>query len=312
MSLSIITPHYNDFVGLQRVYNCLKNQSIHTWEWIIVDDMSDPKIKEAIEDLIKSLDDHRVKTVFNCNKTNASVCRNIGADLSSNNRIVFLDSDDEISSSFVAHRQIEFRDFAVFKNTAIIKENGDIQTLNASEENYLNCYLRARFLWPITAILWDKTFFYTIGEFRDQLLRLQDVELAIRGLQQSNAYTVIDNKVDFYYRVVPIRSRKNFVKPVCDSVYLFISELLDTSLLSEEQLRLLSGYYFLCIRYFERSGDTAQIDLVRKNLRFFYNKKYITFIAYALGLTSLKLYAWHLLSSEQFLKINRYLFKPKS
>lgn len=311
MSLSIITPHFNDLAGLQRIYTYLSLQSSDKWEWIIVDDLSDSNIKPDLETWSNTLSDQRVKTVFNSNKTNASVCRNIGSDLATNDSIVFLDSDDEISNSFVANRRIEFKDFAILKNTAVKDQDGNIQTLTINEENHLNCYLRARFLWPITAILWNKTFFNSIGKFHPELPRLQDVELAIRGLQNSNDYKVIDNEVDFYYRVVPIRSRKNFVKPVCDSVHLLISELLDTSLLKKTQLKLLSGYYFLCVRYLERSESYSQIDLVIRNLKLFYKKKYITFIKYIIGFTTLKLYQWQLCSNQQFLRLNRYLFKPK-
>ena len=41
MKISIITPHFNDFKGIQQTHNCLLKQDSDQWEWIIVDDYSD-------------------------------------------------------------------------------------------------------------------------------------------------------------------------------------------------------------------------------------------------------------------------------
>jgi len=312
MNISIISPHYNDLEGLQRVYRCLQKQTLDNWEWIIVDDFSDSGIRKTIRDWSITLENKKVNLILNSAKTNASVCRNKGAEVASFKYLVFLDSDDEISEDFIANRQIDFKDFVVFKNTAVIDKNGNIKEINVEESNYLDCFLRARFLWPITSIIWDKSFFNAIGKFHTDLPRLQDVELAIRGLQKSSDYQVIDNKIDFFYRVVPIRSRKNFVKPVCDAVYLFISELLDTQNLKRHQLLLLSGYYFLSAKYLERSSSFDQADLVRRNLFLFFKRKYISVIDYIIGFISLKFYTWKIISGKLFLRINRYIFKPKA
>jgi hypothetical protein len=139
---------------------------------------------------------------------------------------------------------------------------------------------------------------------------LQDVELTIRALQKSTNYSVVDNSVDFYYQVKPIRERKNFVKPVCDSVYLFAYELLNTSSLTKNQLSLVSGYYYLCVKYFERSESLTEVAYVKRNLNMFYKKGYIPKVNYALGVLSLQLYTYGLFSGKFFLRVNRYLFKP--
>jgi glycosyltransferase involved in cell wall biosynthesis len=310
MALSIITPHYNDLEGLKRVYTCLQEQTLTSWNWVIVDDKSDFETQKAIEHWCENLLDAKVQLFLNKEKTNASVCRNLGADLAKSDIFVFLDADDVITKDFVANRNISFTDFAVFKNTAVLdKYRGEIPLYDA-KDNYLNYFLSGKFIWPITAVLWRKSFFNSLGKFHPELPRLQDVELVIRALQKRTNYSVIDNSIDFYYRVKPIRERKNFVPPVCDAVHLFISKLLKTDTLNSHQVSLVSGYYFLCVRYLERSGSKTHIHLVQRNLKLFYKKKYIGLIKYVIGYAVLQLFKFSMLSGKQFVRINRYLFKP--
>ncbi len=311
MSISIITPHYNDLEGLQQIYLCLQEQILADWDWVIVDDKSDTETQQELQKWLGSLLHSKVQLFLNTEKTNASVCRNLGADLAKTDNLVFLDADDVISNAFVYNRQIVFRDFAVFGNYSIINEKGESSIKESMQENYLNNFLAAKFLWQTTCMLWDRTFFKNIGGFHPELNRLQDIELVVRALQQSRDYSIINNPIDFYYKTKPIRERKNFVLPVCNAVYLFISKLLQTESLNQHQLSLTSGYYFLCVRYLERSGSRKYIDLVQRNLGLFYKKRYIGFIKYVTGFIVLKLYGYKILSRLLFLRINRRLFKPK-
>ena len=311
MSISIITPHYKDLEGLKRVYSCLQEQTLAAWDWVIVDDKSDVETQQKMQSWFDNLENNKVQLFLNTEKTNASVCRNLGADLAKSNALVFLDADDKITPDFVANRNVKFTDFAVFKNTAVLdKKRGEIPLYDAKSD-FLNYFLSAKFIWPITAILWDKHFFIALGKFHPELPRLQDVELAIRALQQSASYRIVDTPIDFYYRVNPKKEKKNFVPPVCNAVHIFISKLLQKNALSAHQLSLVSGYYFLCVRYFERSQSKEHIGLVQRNLNLFYKENYIGFKNYVLGYSLLSFYAFNILSGKQFIRINRYLFKPK-
>ncbi|WP_417875159.1 glycosyltransferase family 2 protein [Xanthomarina gelatinilytica] len=308
--LSIITPHYNDLEGLKRVYACLEEQTDASWDWVVVDDCSDDGVRTALRAYVEAQQDTRIQLLLPPEKSNASVCRNLGAEKATYQHLVFLDSDDVITEDFVKNRQVNFEDFVVFKHTAVLNTDGTQQILPIINETYLDYFLQARFIWPITAVLWHRDYFNSIGQFHPKLPRLQDVELAIRALQHSTHYQVLDNPVDFYYRVKPIRERKNFVQPVCEAVYLFISDLLDTSKLNKHQLQLLSGYYYLCTKYLERSGDVQEVPFVQKNLNLFYNKGYVNISAYLLGLVFLKFYQYKWISGTLFLRVNRRLFKP--
>lgn len=312
MSISLITPHYNDLEGLKHIYKCLKLQTLNAWDWVIVDDKSDDDTQKELEKWFNTLADKKVQLFLNSKKTNGSVCRNLGVDSAKSDILVFLDSDDEITPEFVLNRNIEVDDFTVFINFGILNEKGKREFKINMQKDYLNCFLSANFIWQTSCILWRKSFFKTIGEFNSELLRLQDVELAIRALMKSENYSVINNNVDFYYKVKPIRSRKNFVQPVCNAVHLLVSKLLQADALDKHQYSLLSGYYFLTVRYFERSESKAHLNLVLRNLNLFYKKDYVSFKNYILGFITLQLYRFDMLSSNIFLRINRYLFKPKN
>lgn len=310
MSISIITPHFNDLEGIKQTYDCLIKQKSEQWEWIIVDDYSDADVRVELKAYFTTLSDRRIKYVLNTKKSNASVCRNLGAKKATYQHLVFLDSDDLILENFISNRLIDFNDFVVYKNFNLLDSKGNSNPFPSVKSNYLDCFLQAKFVWQTSSVLWKKEFLIKIGAFNPKLKRLQDVELAIRALQHSANYQVIDNPVDFYYRVKPIRERKNFVQPVCEAVYLFISELLDTTMLDKYQLKLLTGYYYLCTKYLERSGDAQEVSFVQKNLKLFYKKRYLGFYSYLMGFGLLQLYRYKLISGTLFLKLNRRLFKP--
>ena len=198
MSISIITPHFNDLQGIKQTHNCLRAQNSKNWEWIIVDDYSTMSTKETMTSYFKDYDSPNIKLILNDKKTTGSICRNIGVDYAKYEHIIFLDSDDFISEDFVSNRAIDVDDFVVFRNTNIIDEKGNNKPSPTATSNYLDCFLQAKFIWPITSVLWDKKYLTEIGKFNPDLNRLQDVELSIRALILSKNYKVLDNKVDFF------------------------------------------------------------------------------------------------------------------
>ncbi|REE81988.1 glycosyltransferase involved in cell wall biosynthesis [Lutibacter oceani] len=309
MKISIVTPHFNDFEGIKQTYNCLKNQDSDQWEWVIVDDFSDGNVKLLLKEYIENLASDNVKLIFNDTKTNGSVCRNIGVDYASNEHLVFLDSDDIISEDFVSNRAVEVEDFVVFKNSNVLDEHGNNKPASNVSSNFLDHFLQAKFIWPITAILWNKEFLIKIGKFNPDLKRLQDIELSIRALLLGTNYRVIDNKVDFFYCVAPIDIKKRPVKLICDSVNYLITNIYNNYKLNKQQQSLLKGYYFVCVRYLYKSKLKEDIKYVKNSLQLFYSKKYITFFGYTAGLLFLKLLKYNIISNDLFIRLNRKFFK---
>ncbi|MFL0352417.1 glycosyltransferase family A protein [Xanthomarina sp. GH4-25] len=311
MGLSIITPHFDNFEGLKNIYKLLIGQTLDTWEWIIVDDNSSEHQVNKIKLFFKEVSDSRIKLQFQIKKTNASVCRNLGLSISSFNHLVFLDSDDSISIDFVKNRDIDVLDFVVFNNMVVVNENGEHILSKPKTTKYLDAFLNANFLWQTTSVLWQKSFLLKIGAFNTELKRLQDVELVIRALSSSNYFQVKDNLIDFYYHVKPIRDRNNFVAPVCTSVSYFINKLIDFDNLTNTQKHLIRSYYFMCVKYLERSNNRTQVKYVKPVLKMFYKKHYFSFRLYIIAWILLYLFQFNCLSNRMFLKLNRYFFKTE-
>jgi len=309
MNISIITPHFNDFEGIKQTYNCLKKQNSNQWEWIIVDDFSDISTKELVKEYFKDHSNTNIKLIFNDTKTNGSVCRNIGIEHATYDHLVFLDSDDMISEDFVSNRLIDVEDFVVFKNSIILDEKGYKKPFSNISSNYLNHFLQAKFAWQTTAILWSKDFLIKIGKFNPDLKRLQDIELSIRALLVGTNYKVLDNKVDFFYCVAPIDSKKRPVKLICDSVNYLITNIHNNYKLTNHQQSLLKGYYFVCVRYLYKSKLKEDIKYVKNSLQLFHSKHYISFFGFVFGLLFLKLLKNNSISYDLFIRLNRKFFK---
>ncbi|WP_100615112.1 glycosyltransferase family 2 protein [Confluentibacter citreus] len=307
--ISIITPHFNDLEGIKQVHNCLLKQDSELWEWVIVDDYSNVSVRESLCNYFNQNSYPNIKLILNDNKTTGSVCRNIGVDHASFNHLVFLDSDDIISEDFVSNRSIEVGDFVVFKNFNLLDENGKNKPAPSADSNYLDHFLQAKFIWQTSSILWKKDFFIEIGKFNTDLKRLQDIELSIRALMLSTNYKVIDNKVDFFYCVKPIDIKKRPIDVICGAVNYLITYMHDNYKLDNRQRNLVTGYYYLCVRYFDRSDNKEDIEHVQKSLKLFYKKTYMSYPSYLRALLILKLYKYNLISSDLFLRLNRYFYK---
>jgi hypothetical protein len=225
--------------------------------------------------------------------------------------LVFLDSDDNITTDFVKNRSIKISDFTVFKNMIIVDQDGTQVASKAPNTDYLNHFLNAHFIWQTTSVVWQKAFLQHIGAFNTKLQRLQDVELSIRALYRSKHYKVVNNSVDFYYSVSPIRAKDNFVQPVCESVNYLISHALSAYTLSQQQRNLVKAYYFMCTKYLERSENRSHITYVAPNLSLFYKEGYFGLLDYIIGSCLLKLYKFRLVSGSSFLRLNRYFFKTQ-
>lgn len=309
MKISIISPHFNDFKGIKYIHECLKKQTSHSWEWIIVDDYSDDYVKGLLKTYFKENGSVNIQLVFNTIKTNASVCRNIGVEKSLNNTLVFLDADDIISDDFVSNRLIEVNDFVVFKNFDMKDKKGGIKPFPTVSSDFLNHFLQAKFIWQTTCVLWNKNFFIEIGKFDTHLTLLEDIELSIRALILSKNYKVIDNSVDFYYCVAPINIEKRPVAMICSAVDYVIHKMRNNYALDQQQSVLVKGYYYLCVRYYNRSSNKKDIRFVQKSLKRFYKNNYISYFNYLSGLTFIKLHQSNLISDDLFLRLNRYFYK---
>ena len=95
--ISIIIPCYNQGAYLQDAIDSVKAQTYTDWEIIIVDDGSNDE--ETIS-IIKSINEEKVAIYFQQN-LGVSVARNIGAQYSKGDYLLFLDADDKIVNNYL-------------------------------------------------------------------------------------------------------------------------------------------------------------------------------------------------------------------
>ncbi len=190
VSFSVIIPTFNSSLSIPKTLESLLEQKYKNFEVIIVDDLSDDIIQiESIVD--KYLDLGLDITLYASNvKLNGAGARNKGVDISSNEYLAFLDSDDiwlpekletynniiienECNSEIVFYSKVR-----VVKNGFAVKEmptrpfNKDIETI----AGYIfGC---AGFIQTSTLVLKRSTF--NIVKFNEDFIRHQDYDLCIR------------------------------------------------------------------------------------------------------------------------------------
>ena len=96
--IDIIIPVYNTPISdLERCLNSILEQSYKNYKVYIIDDGSVETIKKFLDDYTKDKLNFVVKHILNAGVSNA---RNIGIEISTNEYITFIDSDDTIEKDF--------------------------------------------------------------------------------------------------------------------------------------------------------------------------------------------------------------------
>jgi glycosyltransferase involved in cell wall biosynthesis len=310
--LSIVTPHYQDYQGLELLYSALLNQTVKDWEWIIVDDNSKDNSIREFSERIKTTNDDRVKIYVNSAKHNAATMRNIGINKCSSSCLVFVDSDDFITPVFVENRSVHVQEFKVFLRIATLCVTpGDRKELFSEiNENFLQAFLSANFPWQTSAFLWNREFLLRIGGFNASLTLLEDVELAIRALAMKGEGNVDEkNELDFFYKVKPVDMAKRPFDIVCDSVDKLLFSLLRNTELDKKSWAKTKSYLYLIARYYVRSKCPNRHGLMLTMYGKFYKLGLISFFSLKLASSVFFCYQWKILSDQYFLKSHRFLFK---
>ena len=129
--VSVISPCFNRGSLIKEMIDSLINQTYTNWELLLVDDGSDESTIEVLYEYQNK--DKRIKLFFrNSSERGACVCRNIGLQAAKGDYLIFLDSDDFLSS-YALEQRVKYienhnLDFAIFKG-AIYRSQDDIQEL---------------------------------------------------------------------------------------------------------------------------------------------------------------------------------------
>jgi glycosyltransferase involved in cell wall biosynthesis len=108
---SIIIPTYNREKTIIRAIDSILQQSFANFEIIVVDDGSD----DATKEVVSSLYDNRIHYYYQANQGVCSA-RNYGASLASGDYLVFLDSDDYVTTNWLE----DFNKIALFNNSDFV------------------------------------------------------------------------------------------------------------------------------------------------------------------------------------------------
>ncbi len=95
--VTVIIPHYNRLDTIGRALNSVLLNYEFVYQTIIVDDNSEPDIKNALYSICKSKKYEKINITIieNESNLNAAYSRNVGIDNTESKYIAFLDSDDE-------------------------------------------------------------------------------------------------------------------------------------------------------------------------------------------------------------------------
>jgi len=157
--VSIITPSYNSDRFISQTIQSVINQTYNNWEMIIVDDCSNDKSVEIINDFIKI--DNRIKLIKLSENSGPAIARNQALRIAKGKYIAFLDSDD-IWLPIKLEEQIRFMvlnnySFTFSSYNVINEENTEkLKLINVPLMISYNRYLRNTIIGCLTVVI-DKS-----------------------------------------------------------------------------------------------------------------------------------------------------------
>lgn len=191
--ISIIIPVFNREELVKDTLDSVLAQTYQAWECIVVDDGSTDDTWQVLEEY--SQKDVRIK-IFNRNREpkGAPTCRNIGAELSKGEYLIFWDSDD-IMAPWCVEERLSFMnknpelDFGLFQLLNISANNEYSLRCYIGEDDYLKRFLSFENAWGTLAVIWRKSFFKVLGGWNEKAKIWQDGEIHIRALLKKPNYS---------------------------------------------------------------------------------------------------------------------------
>lgn len=219
---SIIMPVYNSERYIEETIQSVINQTYKNWELIIINDGSNDKTEEIIQNYLINTNIH----YYYQKNSGVSAARNFGFTKSKGKYISFLDADDiwhfsnlEEKIFFLQKESID----AVYSNCDIIDENSrnTNKTLTGSKTPTLHDILsiKGNYITAPSGIIYKKSIFDTIETFDTNLSNNADQDLWIRLLANNFKLELIDKSL-WKYRVHSNNMSKNISLLEKDSIYL--------------------------------------------------------------------------------------------
>lgn len=177
--VSIILPTYNRGEMLKNTINSVIFQTYANWELIIVDDASN----DNTEEIVKKINDKRIRYVRNEKNSGSNYSRNRGAALASGEFLAFIDSDNEWLPEKLEKQVCQFEkknelDLVFCK---VLVKDGELERIVPNEEivDYKEIMIRKNIVDTSSALM-RKNVFERVGGFDEKITRLQDWDLFFR------------------------------------------------------------------------------------------------------------------------------------
>jgi len=214
IDVSIVVASFNKGRYIEQTIRSVLQQTLDSWELVIVDDCSTDNSFASISCYAKS--DTRIRAYRNDRNRGANYCRNFGVAMAGGEFIVFLDSDDLLSPGCLQHRVEYMRknhhlNAAVFTMGVFTDRIGDSkQKWIPRRRNALKKFMAHDLPWCIMQPIWKASFVRKMGGFDESFCRLQDVEFHTRALLDPDfRFATVAGRSDCYYRIAQERATRN-------------------------------------------------------------------------------------------------------
>ncbi len=249
MEISIIVPIYKAEKTLKRCVDSILEQTFDDFELLLIDDGSPDKSGEICDEYARS--DSRVR-VFHKENGGVSSARNLGLDNARGKWVMFVDSDDELSSKFSDVDVSLFRDDMVAFPPVVVKANGERERFSfvTSDCKYV-CFDFAPLLCTyIIRTPWAK--FYkrsAIGQLRfDTNLRFgEDFVFNMQFLKRAESFRYDNTKSFYLYYDAPIDFYGKYAMSIEESVATMV-QLFDAYWSLEVKNEEFERTYFLMMK----------------------------------------------------------------
>lgn len=270
MSVSIITPVYNESRNLKKIYNklCKQNRASFEFEWVLIDDGSVDNSKEIIEDIICNHNPELFSITFvQQENSGAAAARRNGIHNSKHDIITMLDADDELSDNalMLAFSKISEKVDIVCFRVEFLDADGRFESefkYSPSEwpvsgqQAFSECIDG----WGLTGcFMVKKKVILKAYEYADNYLYSNTVnldEFVSRLCMYNAAQVEICDGVYFYYNNPQSTTKgvnQHYYKTIYTALALnsFIFDFCDEALRKKSHRHLLATNYGICVRYFK-------------------------------------------------------------
>lgn len=187
--VSVILPTYNRAEILSRSINSLIQQTYADLEIVVVDDAS----TDDTESVVKSFNDERINYILHDENRGANVARNTGISQSTGEYIAFQDSDDvwlpqKIQRQIEAFQQARSETGLVSAGVCRVWPDYQTDYLPGDKwrtQDFIRSLIHNNFI-PTQAAMIKRECIQKVGNFNNELPRLQDWEMWIRLSKEYN------------------------------------------------------------------------------------------------------------------------------